>query len=147
MNLPRSHRLPSPRRTSAITLIEALVVLVLIAVVALTILPAMRKAKAKSPRINCVNRLRQIGIAYRLFAMDHDGQFPFEVSPHEGGSRGLVGGAWLHFRPASNELASPRMLVCPSESKARQQSYVAANRRSPNLNLDRLRCIAGNAGR
>lgn len=33
--------------------------------------------------------LREIGLAFRMWADDHDGQFPFNVSQAQGGTRGL----------------------------------------------------------
>lgn len=125
MNRPTPHRSSGMQRTRAITLVEALVVLVVIGIVAVIVLPGLRKAKAKTNRPSCFANLKQIGIACRLFATDHQGRLPFEVSTNEGGSRELGGGAWLHFRPASNELSSPRMLVCPTESKQRRESYAS----------------------
>jgi hypothetical protein len=73
--------------------------------------------------INCVNNLKQIGIAFRTCAIDNDGQFPFNVSTNAGGtlelcargSDGFDSNAALHFRVMSNELNTPRLLVCPRD--------------------------------
>ena len=62
-------------------------------------------------RITCVNNLKQIGLAFRTWEIDHDGQFPFNVSTNAGGTvelcaRGTDGfatNAALHFQVMSNE--------------------------------------------
>jgi hypothetical protein len=80
-----------------------------------------------SSRLGCVNNLKQIGLAFRTWAIDNDGQFPFNVSTNAGGTmelcaRGADGfdtNAALHFQVMSNELSTPRILVCPKDSSKR----------------------------
>ena len=76
-----------------------------------------------SSRLGCPNNLKQIGLAFRTWAIDNDGQFPFNVSTNAGGSmefcaRGSVdfdSNAARHFEVMSNELATPLLLVCPKD--------------------------------
>ncbi len=58
------------------TLIELLVVIAIIAILAAMLLPAMTRAKSRAYNTVCVNQLRQLGVATRLYAEDNDSRLP-----------------------------------------------------------------------
>jgi prepilin-type N-terminal cleavage/methylation domain-containing protein/prepilin-type processing-associated H-X9-DG protein len=66
----------------AFTLIELLVVIAIIGILSAMILPAISRAKASSRRIGCVNNLRQVNLAIRLYAEDFSQSFPVLPNPN-----------------------------------------------------------------
>ena len=99
------------------TLVEAVVVVFVLAIVLAMLLPALKAAKHKGGP-SCVNNLKQIGLAYRLWAGDHGDKYPMETSITNGGTMGLADGrnVWINYFVMSNELATPKILLCRQDT-------------------------------
>ncbi len=101
----------------AFTRLELLALLGAFSLLMLVVLPVLAHDRARSSRIQCANNLRQIWVALQLWGGDHGDQLLWNASMADGGTRlhPLSANAWLHYATLSNELASPRVLLCPSD--------------------------------
>jgi prepilin-type processing-associated H-X9-DG protein len=102
----------SNRKTAALTLIEVVMVIAVIAILASIILRTFSGDRHHAPRIICLNNLKQIGLAYRIWADDHEGKYPLTISVANGGIMEPV----VVFQIMSNILSTPKILVCPSDA-------------------------------
>jgi prepilin-type N-terminal cleavage/methylation domain-containing protein/prepilin-type processing-associated H-X9-DG protein len=109
---------PTTHGSRALTLTELLVVIFILAVAAALFLPALAAAKRKSSHINCVNCLKQNTLAFKVWEGDHGDKYPMRVSVTNGGAMELAtaGNVSAIFRVMSNELATPKVLVCPEDT-------------------------------
>jgi prepilin-type N-terminal cleavage/methylation domain-containing protein len=117
------------KHKAAFTLIELLVVIAIIAILAAMLLPALAAAKRKAQRINCVNNLKEVSLAFRVWEGDNGDQYPMNVSTANGGAQQFVpsattatggnaapGGFVAAFLVMSNELSTPKILICTSDA-------------------------------
>ena len=119
---PRS----SNQTNRALTLEEVLVgIVVVVALVIICLLPSLRQAKMTAQRVSCNGNLKGIGLSFRVWEGDHGGKSPMQISVTNGGTMELADGnnAWINFAVMSNELSSPRIVICPAD----KTRFYAAN--------------------
>jgi prepilin-type processing-associated H-X9-DG protein len=100
----------SKKRNQAWTIFEVFVVIATLAVLvsfAIILLPVAAAKYRRSSRINCVSNLKQIGDACGIWAGNHDKRYPMSFF----GSTNAAG----YFQVMSNELGTPKILICPSD--------------------------------
>src|SRR5258708_3480234 len=116
-------------RAAAFTLIELLVVIAIITILAALLLPSLQQGKARAMRAQCEGNLHQTGIAFALFAHDHDGKFPTHISTNQEGSLEIVAAAYQvnypelfnysfqNFRALALGINIPKPFACPGDAE------------------------------
>ena len=104
-------------RLSAFTRIELVAIIAVAVVLTSLAVCVLADTKAKSRGICCNCRLKQIGLAFLIFSSDHGGTFPMRIPTNQGGSMEYASEAYRHFQVISNELSTPKILACPSDTR------------------------------
>lgn len=90
------------------------------------VLPRLTATKPRPRRLHCANNLKQVALSFIMFATDNNGRFPQHLSTNEAGVKELVFRGnraagdptrtfWI-FVAMSNELATPKTVVCPADT-------------------------------
>jgi prepilin-type processing-associated H-X9-DG protein len=115
------------RHMSAFTLIELLVIIGIIAILAAILFPVFAQARESSYKATCGSNLRQLGMAFLMYAIDYDDTFPCPgggTNIQSGGSPqtgwiqeradGSISGIYPYVKSSDKMNAKGNMYSCPS---------------------------------
>ncbi|MDB6126043.1 MAG: prepilin-type cleavage/methylation protein [Pedosphaera sp.] len=103
----------------AFTVLELMVVILILVILMGLLFPMPTRSKGKAIRIQCVNSLKSLGIAFRIWADDNGDLYPMQCRTNDfnGPSFASNKKMFIYFQVMSNELSNPKMVVCPGDKK------------------------------
>ncbi len=112
------------------SMLDLLIIIVAVVGFIFVILPSFARSRARSSRLGCTNNLKQVGLAFRQWGLDNNDNYPMQVVATNGGAmeQAHLGSAYTVFLVMSNELSTPKVLLCPDETNRKR---VRANTFAP----------------
>jgi prepilin-type processing-associated H-X9-DG protein/prepilin-type N-terminal cleavage/methylation domain-containing protein len=101
---------PRIKRVPAFTLVELLVVITVIGILTALMLPALARSKQSAFRVSCLNNLRQLSLATRLYWDDHRGE-PFRFRGAATNAGDVFWFGWLERGTEGTRLFDPKQGV------------------------------------
>ena len=102
-------------RRAGFSLVEALVLSLIVLFLFFVFLrPTVHRQPGKAQRIKCVSNLKNVALAIRIHAVDHDGLYPGPYFLSNSVDFASLSAA-DYFGLISNQLSTPKILVCPSD--------------------------------
>jgi len=112
------------RHGRGFTLIELLVVIAIIAILAAILFPVFARAREKARQASCVSNIKQLGLAFHMYAQDYDERLPMAAWAHTGWGSGVCQvnyGSW--HRTIIPYIKNDQINYCPSEDITGCQHY------------------------
>ena len=106
-------------RRDGLSLIDVLIIVATLASMAtlfLLVYPRHR-ISGKNNWVTCVNNLRQIGLAFRIYAGDNQDRYPMNISTNSAPIVNETTAVYQYLKLTENELGTPKILICPKDPK------------------------------
>jgi len=99
------------RITVGFTLIELLVVVAIIGILAALLFPVFSRARENGRRTSCLNNLKQLGTAFKMYTQDHDEHLPLGIMAE-------ANPTWLKTWDIQVQpyLKNAQVLMCPTDT-------------------------------
>ena len=105
-------------RRGAFTALELLAVIAICFILFLVVAPALSRPHRPAHRIKCVNNLKNLGLAFRIYAVDNGDRFPWQDLDEKGAIRvRYEADPAVYVRAASNELSTPKIVICTTDTR------------------------------
>lgn len=106
------------RKPKAFTLIGLLAVIAVIVLLACIVILSLAQHRRAAKVGACRDNLKQIGVAFRTWALDCGDAYPSRVTISNGGAKEQLemGQVFFNFLVMSNEIGTPKILVCPEDA-------------------------------
>lgn len=107
-------------RVVAFTRVELLTVLAIAAVLGVIFFAGSLRAKRQAQERQCARILKSVGLAFRQWAIDSGDTYPMRREMSIGGSMESAanGEVFFTFVVMSNEINTPKILICPADVRA-----------------------------
>jgi type II secretory pathway pseudopilin PulG len=120
--------------TRAFTALELVLVIATLVSLALFVMPALFGGGGgkRDSRFQCVNNLKQVGTAYRIWSNDNGDHYPVDLkSSSTNGGWGEFASmtnagkhCWIDYTSIQNELGqSPQVLICPHDERKPAKNF------------------------
>jgi prepilin-type N-terminal cleavage/methylation domain-containing protein/prepilin-type processing-associated H-X9-DG protein len=125
----RAHETHTQSHSYAFTLMELLVVVTVVAILVGMLIPSLTGRHHGARRIKCVNNLKNVGLAVRIYAVDNNDHFPWEIPDTNGAVNiNYLSDPTEYIRILSNELSTPKIVICPQDNRKEATNWIQFSR-------------------